>query len=72
MSLAAAQAMDDLAEALEQAAEGLSVRRGRPLLLAMAQAHRTAADRIRRRAEINMGGPVPVPPEFQEPGKQKR
>lgn len=66
MSLAAAQAMDDLAAALEHEAEEMPAGQGFQMISAMARAHRTTAAKIRARAEANIGGPLPVPPEFQE------
>jgi hypothetical protein len=56
MSLAAAQAMDDLADCLEEEASS------EPIMGALARAHRRAAKRIRARAE----GKVTVPAEFKE------
>lgn len=71
MSLAAAQAMRDLAEQLRREADGLSVKQGRPLLLAIARAHDRTATQIEKRAHQRMGEPVPVPPEFQDASKRK-
>lgn len=50
MSLAAAQAMRDLAECLDEEAEALPAGMAFATLAAMARAHRKCADRIEERA----------------------
>lgn len=65
MSLAAAQAMDDLAEALEQEAEELPPGMAFAAISAMARAHRKTAAKIRERAQREIGGPLPVPDEYK-------
>lgn len=71
MSLAAAQAMDDLADALEAEAEEMPTEMAFAAIAAMARAHRKTAAKIRARAEAAIGGPLPVPPEFQDPTKRR-
>jgi hypothetical protein len=74
MSLAAAQAMDDLADALAEVARDMPSGTGFQIMTSLARAHRAAAAKIRARAEREIGGKaLPVPPEFQagQAGKRK-
>lgn len=66
MSLAAAKAMDDLADSIDEAAEDMPAGQGYAVMRALATAHRSAAAKIRARAEQETGGPLPVPPEYQD------
>lgn len=68
MSLAAAQAMDDLAEAFEDEQATAPAGTGFQIMGMMARAHRRTAAKIRARAEAQMGGPLPVPPEYRDRG----
>lgn len=66
MSLAAAKAMDDLADCLDEAAEEMPAGQGYAVMRGLARAHRAAAARIRARAQQEIGGPVEVPEEYRE------
>lgn len=66
MSLAAAKAMDDLADSIDEAAEDMPAGQGYAVMHALAIAHRSAAAKIRARAEKEIGGPVEVPPEYRD------
>ena len=69
MSLAAAQAMDDLADCLDEEAEDLPAGTAYATLAAMARAHRKAAERIRARAS-QVNGKVPMPPDVAATAKE--
>lgn len=64
--------MDDLADSLDEAAEDMPAGQGYAVMRGLAVAHRSAAAKIRARAEKEMGGPVEVPAEFREPGRKGR
>ncbi len=62
MSRAAAQAMRDLAECLDQEAEAMPAGTGFQIMGALARAHRAAADRIEARSDA---GERKVPEEYR-------
>jgi hypothetical protein len=66
MSLAAAKAMDDLADSIDEAAEDMPAGQGYAVMRALANAHRSAAAKIRAWAQHEIGGPVEVPPEYRD------
>lgn len=72
MSLAAAQAMRDLADCMKIEADLLPRGSAKTTMAAMARAHATAADRIEAWVGSSSGGRLPVPLEYRDGAGRKR
>jgi hypothetical protein len=61
--------MRDVAECIDEEAEALGAGTVYGVAKLLARAHHKAADRIEVwSGDVGQGGPVPVPPEFMQPG----